>query len=169
MFCAECGLQLAKTAKYCSGCGSSIAVVDPNNVNDARNQSSPNQQTYKSSEQIRMHAGKSSAEFVYLMYALTFLLALPALIGIFVAYGKVGDYKGTYLESHFRWQIHTFWGYLALGLIMLTMIFYPMELTGLAILSKIGIAIVMGLVMIIWLIYRIVKGWMSLSDLRPVS
>ena len=38
-----------------------------------------------------------------------FVFGLPSLIAVFINYLKRGDVKGTWLESHFRWQIRTFW------------------------------------------------------------
>ena len=38
-----------------------------------------------------------------------FLLGWPSIIAVIISYVKRGDVQGTWLESHFRWQIRTFW------------------------------------------------------------
>jgi uncharacterized membrane protein len=70
-------------------------------------------------------------------------------------YVKKDEVAGTWLESHFRWQIRTFWWGLLWGLIggILTIV-----LIGFAVLLAVGV----------WIIYRIVKGWLNLNDRRPM-
>jgi len=68
-----------------------------------------------------------------------------------VNYVKKTDVAGTWLESHFKWQIRTFW--------------YPLLWS---ILGLIGIYFIIGIPILIantiWVIYRIVKGWLRLND-----
>ena len=167
MFCSDCGSRLADTAKFCSGCGASqlesatsISVQSPG---------IPSYGTHMTQDQIKLNAGKNSAELVYLMYALSFLFIIPAFIGIFIAYGKVGDLKDTYLESHFRWQIQTFWLYFFCGVLLIAILFFPVAMSGESILSKLGLCIVLAIGSGIWLIYRIVKGWTTLSEFKQIQ
>ena len=74
---------------------------------------------------------------------------------------KRGEVRGTWLESHFRWQIRTFW----FGLLWVSLcVLFVVVTLGIGILiAWLPLAIV-GL----WFIYRIVRGWMALNDGRPM-
>ena len=91
----------------------------------------------------------------------TFLTGWPSIIAVILNYVKRGDVRGTWLESHFRWQIRTFW----FGLLWVC-------LCGLFVVFTLGIGILiawlpLGLVAI-WFIYRIVRGWVALRDRRQM-
>jgi uncharacterized membrane protein len=90
-----------------------------------------------------------------------FLFGWPSLIAVVLNYVKRGDVRGTWLESHFRWQIRTFWfGALWVSLCVL----FVIVTLGVGILiAWLPIALV-GL----WFIYRIARGWMALSARRPM-
>jgi uncharacterized membrane protein len=85
-----------------------------------------------------------------------FLTGWPSIIAVILNYVKRGDVRGTWLESHFRWQIRTFWfGLLWVSLCILFVVFT----------LGIGIFVVwipIGIVTI-WFIYRIVRGWTRLG------
>jgi uncharacterized membrane protein len=94
-----------------------------------------------------------------------FLTGWPSIIAVILNYVKRGEVRGTWLDSHFRWQIRTFWfGVLWTGLCSL--------FAALAVLVTLGLAIfivwlpfgVVGL----WFIYRIASGWLRLIDRRPM-
>jgi len=89
-----------------------------------------------------------------------FVFGLPSLIAVFLNYLKRGEVNGTWLESHFRWQIRTFW-FTFLGLI-----FY-----GLLVISIIGIPLAWMLIGVLglWVTYRVVRGWMALSEVKTVG
>lgn len=88
-----------------------------------------------------------------------FVTGWPSLIAVILSYLKRAEARGTFLESHFRWQIRTFWFallWVTLALLLaLTLIGIPLAiaLTGFA-----------GL----WVIYRVVRGWVNLNDRRPM-
>lgn len=90
-----------------------------------------------------------------------FLVGWPSIIAVILNYVKSNDARGTWLESHFRWQIRTFW----FGLLwtMLCVVFVIMTL-GLGIL----IAWLPLAFITIWFIYRIVRGWIALNARRPM-
>ena len=95
------------------------------------------------------------ATIVYILQALSFFAGLTLFAAVIVNYVRRDDARGTWVESHFRWQIRTFWCTLlgtALG--ALTVLF----LVGWFILGAVAL----------WLIYRIVKGWLLLSEKRPL-
>lgn len=90
-----------------------------------------------------------------------FVFGLPSLIAVFLNYLKQGDVAGTWLESHFRWQIRTFWFTLLWlvisGLVMLTIIGIPLA------------AWVMIPLLGLWVGYRVVRGWLALAGVRSVG
>ncbi len=89
-----------------------------------------------------------------------FVFGLPSLVAVFINYLKRGDVNGTWLESHFRWQIRTFW------FTFLWLIVY-----GLLIITIIGIPIawIMIALLGLWVGYRVVRGWVALGDGRTVG
>lgn len=92
-----------------------------------------------------------------------FLFGWPSIIAVIINYVKRGDARGTWLESHFTWQIRTFWFAMLWALIIVC--------TGfLLAIVLVGIAIwIVGLFVLgIWAIYRIARGWLRLRDAQPV-
>jgi uncharacterized membrane protein len=89
-----------------------------------------------------------------------FVFGLPSLIAVFLNYLKRSDVNGTWLESHFRWQIRTFW------FTVLWLVIY-----GLLIITIIGIPIAWILIALLglWVGYRVIRGWVALADARPVG
>ena len=94
---------------------------------------------------------RSITNIVYLLQAIAIFTALPLFIAVIINYIKKGDVKGTLSESHFQWQIRTFWYSLLWGIIGAVLVFV---LVGYAILF----------INYIWVIYRIIKGWLRLSS-----
>ena len=90
-----------------------------------------------------------------------FLTGWPSIIAVILNYVKRGEARGTWVESHFRWQIRTFW----FGLLWIT-------LCVLFIIGTLGIGILIAwlpmMLVGIWFIYRVVRGWMALSERRPM-
>ena len=90
-----------------------------------------------------------------------FVFGLPSLIAVFLNYLKRGEVAGTWLESHFRWQIRTFW-FTLLGLVV----------SGIVMLTIIGIPIAAWLMIPLlglWVGYRVIRGWLALGGARPVG
>jgi uncharacterized membrane protein len=82
-----------------------------------------------------------------------FLLGWPSLIAVVLNYVKRGEARGTYLESHFRWQIRTFWfsvPWALLGVLLFVTFFL------------IPVAIVIWAVTGAWVAYRVARGWIAL-------
>ncbi|MFV0370771.1 MAG: DUF4870 family protein [Azonexus sp.] len=94
---------------------------------------------------------KTLTTVIYALYAVSFLIGITAIVAIVMNYVKRGDVAGTYLESHFRWQIRTFWFSLLWGL--LGVILLPVIVGWFILVAN-----------IVWVIYRIVKGWLHLND-----
>src|SRR5512144_3239197 len=81
-----------------------------------------------------------------------FLTGWPSLIAVVLNYVKRSDVRGTWLESHFRWQIRTFWfGVLWVGICMM----FVVMTFGIGMLIAWIPLMVVGL----WFIYRIAAGW----------
>ena len=88
-----------------------------------------------------------------------FVFELPSILAVIINYVKRRDVRGTVLESHFRWQIRTFW-FALLWIVIGVLLFVTL----------IGIPIAIALFFFagIWVIYRVARGWLALSDLRPM-
>jgi uncharacterized membrane protein len=90
-----------------------------------------------------------------------FLTGWPSLIAVILNYVKRSEGRGTWIESHFRWQIRTFW----FGLLWVT-------LCGLFVVATLGIGLLIAWLPLtlvgLWFIYRIVRGWLRLLDGRPM-
>ena len=115
----------------------------------------------------------SVAHVVYALHALSlliglttaatiigaFVFGLPSIIAVIINYVKRGEARGTFLDSHFRWQIRTFWFALLWCVI-----------GGLLFVTLVGIPLALGLFFVIgaWVIYRIVRGWLALRDRKPM-
>jgi uncharacterized membrane protein len=97
---------------------------------------------------------------IYACYAVGFFIGITWLVGIIIAYVKRDDGKGTWMESHFSWQIRTFWWSLLWCLI-----------GAIFAVTVIGLVVAWPLWAIAWLwaLYRVIKGWLRLSEARPVS
>jgi uncharacterized membrane protein len=92
---------------------------------------------------------------VYILQALSFFFGLTAIVGVVINYVKREDVAGTVYQSHFDWQIRTFWWGLLWALLGFILAFV---LVGFAIMF----------VAWVWAIYRVVKGWLKLNDNQPV-
>jgi len=105
-----------------------------------------------------------SALFTTRAVALRFAFGLPSIIAVIMNYARRSETRGTWLESHFRWQIRTFW-YAWLWIIVSLIIAMPLVL-----LAGLGFLIgLMGLGLVgLWVIYRIVRGWIALRDGRAM-
>jgi len=88
-----------------------------------------------------------------------FVFGVPSIIAVVINYAKRGEARGTFLESHFRWQIRTFWFALlwfVIGVILfVTIVGIPFAI---AVLFGDGV----------WAIYRIARGWLALGDGKPM-
>src|SRR5687768_17954678 len=88
-----------------------------------------------------------------------FLTGWPSIIAVILNYVKRGDVRGTWLDSHFSWQIRTFW-YTLFWLVIAAMLFATI----------IGIVLAYLLVVLtgLWVVYRLLRGWLALNDGRSM-
>jgi uncharacterized membrane protein len=101
---------------------------------------------------------KTIVTVVYALQAVGLLLpvVLPWIVGVVIDYVKRDDAIGTWLESHFRWQIRTFWWSLLWAVIGGVLL---LVLVGWLVLAVAGV----------WVLYRIVKGWLRLAEQREIA
>jgi len=88
-----------------------------------------------------------------------FLTGWPSIIAVILNYLKRDGAYGSYLESHFRWQIRTFW-FALIWLIIMILLFVT--------LIGIPFAWIIGVLTGLWVLYRIVRGWLRLIDAKPM-
>ncbi|MEQ6340839.1 MAG: hypothetical protein M3A44_04090 [Gammaproteobacteria bacterium] len=88
-----------------------------------------------------------------------FITGWPSIIAVIINYVKREETRGTYLESHFRWQIRTFW--FALLWVIIAMLF-ALTFVG------IPIAMVVAWVAGLWVLYRIARGLLRLLEGKPM-
>ncbi len=88
-----------------------------------------------------------------------FVFGLPSIIAVIMNYVRRGEVRGTWVESHFRWQLRTFW--IAAVLIICS---WPLVLTIILIPLVFGIYFAVG----VWVAYRVVRGWLALRDGRSM-
>ena len=88
-----------------------------------------------------------------------FLTGWPSIIAVIVNYVKRSDARGTWLDSHFGWQLRTFW-YAVMWVV----------LAALLILTVVGIPFAWLLLVAVglWVLYRIIRGWIALAERRPM-
>ena len=88
-----------------------------------------------------------------------FLTGWPSIIAVILNYVKRSEARGTWLESHFRWQIRTFW----FGVLWVA-------LCGVFVVATLGIGLLLAWIPMavvgFWFIYRIARGWLRLMDHR---
>jgi len=122
------------------------------------------------------HVDESLVTYTHVIYALhtlavviglttfhtivgSFVGGLPSIVAVVMNYARRSATHGTYLESHFRWQIRTFWYALLWAvvcvMVAITIIGIPIAVLGFAALA-------------IWIIYRVARGWLALKDRRPM-
>jgi uncharacterized membrane protein len=103
----------------------------------------------------RLASLKQLTMICYVLYALSLFVGLTGLVAIIVNYVKREDTRGTIYESHFTWQIRTFWW----GLLW-------------AVVGFVTMFIVVGFLILaanaVWCIYRIVKGFLNWNDGKPM-
>jgi len=92
-----------------------------------------------------------------------FVFGWPSIIAVVINYVKRSETRGTWLESHFSWQIRTFW-FALLWAVLIGLVSIPLTVV------VIGFATwALGLFVLgIWAIYRIARGWLALNDRRPM-
>lgn len=111
--------------------------------------------TTEGTTEERLRSNKTLTWIIYGLYAASFIVGVTSIAAIIMNYVKRGDVVGTYLESHFTWQIRTFWISLIAAcvgvLLMIVLIGWIVLIADM-----------------IWVIYRLVIGAIRLNENRPV-
>jgi uncharacterized membrane protein len=122
------------------------------------------------------HVDESLVTYTHVIYALhalavliglttahtvifSFVGGIPSIVAVVMNYARRSATVGTYLESHFRWQIRTFWYALLWSLVIIVLF---VTIVG------IPLALIAMLALGIWIIYRVARGWLALKDHRPM-
>ena len=88
-----------------------------------------------------------------------FVFGVPSIIAVVINYLKREQAQGTFLESHFRWQIRTFW-FALLWCMIAAFLFVTIVGIPLALIVVFGAGL--------WAIYRIARGWLALRHRKPM-
>jgi uncharacterized membrane protein len=88
-----------------------------------------------------------------------FVFGLPSIVAVAINYAKRHDARGTFVDSHFRWQIRTFWFAL-----LWCVVSWALFITIVGIPLALALFVVAG----VWAIYRVVRGWLALRDRQPM-
>jgi len=115
----------------------------------------------------RAAATKPVAMIAYVLMGLSFAYAIPGIVALVVAYVKRGDAQGTWVESHFEWQIQTFWTGIAFVIVAAVLGGVLAIMTDVPELAGVGAALVV-FPLIIWYVYRVVRGALALYEGRSV-
>jgi uncharacterized membrane protein len=95
--------------------------------------------------------------------ATRFAFGLPSIIAVIMNYARRSETHGTWLKSHFRWQIRTFWfSWLWILVVSIIAAMLLILLIGFVI-AIVGYALIGA-----WIIYRVARGWLALRDGRPM-
>lgn len=107
-----------------------------------------------------MHAFSALMGILGPMFIVTaFLTGWPSIIAVIINYVKRSDVRGTYLDSHFSWQLRTFW-----YAVLWAIIAFILAITIVGIPFAWILVVVVGL----WVLYRIIRGWVALANARPL-
>ncbi len=88
-----------------------------------------------------------------------FVFGIPSIVAVILNYVNQANSRGSFLESHFRWQIRTFW-FAAMWILIGAVLFVTLIGIPLAWILFVGAGI--------WVIYRVARGWLTLQDRKPM-
>ncbi len=89
----------------------------------------------------------------------TFVFGIPSIVAVILNYVNQANSRGSFLESHFRWQIRTFW-FDAMWILIGAVLFVTI--------IGIPLAWIIFVSAGIWVIYRVARGWLTLQDRKPM-
>ncbi len=136
--------------------------VDLPEIIDARTGVAPPRQSLITLTHViyALHAFSALTGLAGSVFVVTaFLTGWPSIIAVIINYVKRNDVRGTLLDSHFSWQIRTFWYALLWSVIAVLLV---ITIIGLP------LAWVMAVIVGLWVLYRIVRGWLALVARQPM-
>ena len=92
-----------------------------------------------------------------------FICGIPSIVAVIMNYARRSQVRGTFLDSHFSWQIRTFW-FAVFWAIVIGGISFVLAFVLIGFVTWIIGALLLG----IWVIYRVARGWFALRDRRPM-
>ena len=112
---------------------------------------------------------------LYVLYIVAiFTAGILAVVALIINYIKYNDVKGSIFESHFTWQIRTFWWYLFWNVMAFVPFFFvfftgenPNAFVGVAFGASVFCVAVIGLSWV-WIVYRAIKGLIRVNDNQPM-
>lgn len=108
-----------------------------------------------------LHAFSALTGLVSAAFIVTaFLSGWPSIIAVVLNYMNAGEVRGSWLESHFRWQLRTFWFALLWAVVALLVAF---TLIGI----PVAVALMVGVG--VWVLYRLFRGWSALGAEKAVA
>ncbi|MGR6466665.1 DUF4870 family protein [Rhizobium sp. PAMB 3182] len=115
---------------------------------------SENGQAFPDSKGL-LEPGKANVQLVYVLYLFGFIVGITPLIGVVIAYLNRGK-AGGWVESHYNWQIRTFWIGLLFSLVSLVLTF-------------VFIGILLFVLTAVWMIARCVVGLQKAGNEEPIA
>jgi uncharacterized membrane protein len=93
----------------------------------------------------------------------SFIGGIPSIVAVIMNYARRSATRGSFLESHFRWQIRTFW-FALMWAVLIWAVSLPLVVVLVGIATLYAGFVALG----VWIIYRVVRGWLALRDRRPM-
>jgi len=152
--CPDCAQQVSSLAPVCPSCGRPFAQVPAPAYG------------YALAPVDRIAQARQTVQVGYGLYAGSYVVGPLVLAAVILAYVNRDSVRGTWLESHYDWLIDTFWAAVVAGILggafMLFwfVVFFPIGIL---------LAVVLGLGLVGWPIYRLVRGWSLLSEGKPAT
>lgn len=176
--CPDCGKSVSDAAPACIHCGRPLAFAPagrsypapPIAANPYSASPPPNDPMARRAAERdeRAASARGIAMVIYVLQIAMFVGVLPALVGLVLGYMKRNDARGTWVESHFDWQISTFWtsvAWLVVAAVLGGVAAIMTDSPGLAALVAYPVAIGLPL----WWIYRVVRGGLALHEGKPIA
>jgi uncharacterized membrane protein len=120
-----------------------------------------------------MHTDQNGRNLTFVLYAFyiaaIFSAGILAIVALFINYLKYDSVRGTLLESHFKWQLRSFWWYLLwniAALLCASSLILIYHSAWWASMPVIALSIVV--VAWIWHVYRCIKGLIYLTENRAM-
>lgn len=102
-----------------------------------------------------LEPGPSNVQLVYILYLVSFVVGVTALVGIVIAYINRGK-RGDWVETHYTWAIRTFWIGVLAGFVS-------------AILMIVGIGFLLMIALAIWVVVRCIVGLQAVGRGEPIK
>ncbi len=129
-------------------------ILDAEIINPSNNEST-HEDAYQQGDPNLNSPEKIITTIVYGLQAAALLIPFTMIAGVIMNYVKIDDVKGTWLESHFRWQMRTFW---------FALLWFVVGVLTVVVLIGYFILVANA----VWVIYRMIKGWIFLSEGKAI-